>query len=303
MRPLTRPSPSVLPYLSSSEACWDDLLAEAFLLPAEMEEYIVPAETDISLVLFTGTAMRLESREVRAHSSWDWANFQPGDMNLTAGDNVPYELRWRSLSPTPTYTFELHLKRGPLVRTIEELAGGDATRLTVVGQGPFRDPLLTQVAFALWRELREGVPTGKLFAECATQMLTLHLVRHYSSMVHVAAAIEEFSHRLTHKQLQRVTAYIRDYASQDLTLEVLAQQTGFSPSHFARLFRQTTGETPHQVVRRERLMLAQRLLASTNLPLAQVAAESGFGNQSYFTRVFTSFVRVTPQAYRRECRI
>jgi AraC family transcriptional regulator len=292
----------VLPYLSSSEARWDGLLAEAFLLPAEMEEYILPAETDISLVLFTGGAMRLESREVRTHSSWAWANFHSGDMNLTPGVNVPYELRWRSLSPSPSYTFELHLNRGLLVRTVEELAGGDATRLTVGEQGPFRDPLLTQVAFALWRELREGAPTGRLFAGCATQMLTLHLVRHYSSMVHVAA-IEEFSHRLTHKQLQRVTAYIRDHASQDLTLEVLAQQTGFSSSHFARLFRQTTGESPHQVVRRERLVLAQRLLASTNLPLAQVAAESGFGNQSYFTRVFTSFLRVTPLAYRRECRI
>ena len=132
-------------------------------------------------------------------------------------------------------------------------------------------------------------------------MLMLHLLRYYACSGNVAAAIQEPTHRLTSQQLHRVSAYIRDHAGKDLTLEVLAQQTGFSPYYFARLFRRTTGETPHQYVRRERLARARRLLESTELSLAEVAAASGFGDQSYFTRVFKRILRVTPAAYRREC--
>jgi AraC family transcriptional regulator len=52
--------------------------------------------------------------------------------------------------------------------------------------------------------------------------------------------------------------FVQDHLSQDLSLEALAQQIGFSPYHFARLFRQTTGESPHQFVLRQRIERAQR---------------------------------------------
>ncbi len=45
---------------------------------------------------------------------------------------------------------------------------------------------------------------------------------------------------------------------------------------------------------------AQRLLHETALPLARIAGESGFANQSAFTRVFTRSVGVTPRVYRQE---
>jgi AraC family transcriptional regulator len=300
MRPLTIPPPSLLPYLSSSEAGWDGLLAQAFHELPEMEGYTLPGGTDITLTLITGGGIRWEMREVHAHSSWDGVDLHADDFILGTGTNVSYEQRWRSISPEPTYSFTLHLSRNLLVRTVEELAGGDATQLTLKQQAGFQDPFLKQMALMLWRELQEGGPSGKLFAECAAQVLMLYLLRHYVCSGNVAAAIQEPTHTLTPQQLHRVTSYIRDHASQDLTLEVLAQQIGFSPYHFARLFRQTTGETPHQWVRRERLAHARQLLESTELSLAEVATKSGFGDQSYFTRVFKQALRVTPAAYRRE---
>jgi AraC family transcriptional regulator len=303
MPPPTIPPPSLLPYLSSSQAGWDGLLAQATHELPEIEGHTMPGQTDITLSLITGGQMQWECREAHAHSAWESVHLRPGDFVLGTGTNLLYEQRWRSLSPAPIYSFTLRLCRNLLVRTVAELAGGDAAQLLLVGQAGFQDPFLLQMALSLRQELQEGAPSGKLFAQCAAQLIMLHLVRHYACSGHVPAVIQEPPHTLTPQQLHRVTTYMRDHASEDLTLQVLAHQTGFSPSHFARLFRQTTGESPHQVVRRERLVVAQRLLASTNLPLAQVAAESGFGNQSYFTRIFTSFLRVTPRAYRRECRI
>jgi AraC family transcriptional regulator len=301
MRPLTRPTPSVLPYLSSVEVGWDGLLAEAWYLPMEVERYMLPAETDILIALFTGGELRLEAREVHAQYSWMGVDLHPGDLILSTGANLPYEVRWRSLSSTPTSEFDLRISRDLLVRTAEELAGGDATQLMLREQVGFQDPLLCQIALTLWGELREGAPMGRLFAQSATQMLILQLLRHYASWDKVIGTLET-SHRLTPQQLRSVLAYIRDHPSEDLTLEVLAQQAGFSPYHFHRLFQQTTGETPHQRVRRERLEHAQCLLKSTTLSLAEVAAETGFADQSYFTRVFKQALRMTPAAYRRECR-
>jgi AraC family transcriptional regulator len=295
------PAPSVLPYLSSSAVGWDGLLAEAWYLPLEIEGLIVPPETDIALVLFAGGEMRFEAREVRAHSSWMGVDLRPGDLVLSSGSNQPYEIRWRNLSSTHTSELDLRIRRDQLVRTAEELAGGDASGLTLQQQASFQDPLLSQIAMTLWRELQDGAPTGRLFAQSATQMLILQLLRHYTTWGKMTAALET-SHRLTQRQLRSVIAYIRDHSSEDLTLEVLAQQAGFSPFHFARLFRQTTGETPHQCVRRERLARAQHLLKSTGMSLAQVAVETGFADQSYFSRVFKQALRVTPAAYRRECR-
>jgi AraC family transcriptional regulator len=301
MRQLTRPSPSLLPYLSSAEVGWDGLLAEAWILPLEVEGLMVPGETDIMIALFTGGDLRLEAREIHAKNSWMGVDFHSGDLTLQTGANRPMEVRWRSLSSTPTLEFDLRISRDLLVRTAEELAGGDAIQLMLREQASFQDPLLRQIALTLWDELRDGAPTGKLFAQSATQMLILQLLRHYACWDKKIATLET-AHRLTPRQLRSVVAYIQDHSSEDLTLDVLAQQAGFSPFHFARLFRQTTGETPHQRVRRERLEYARCLLHSTTLSLAEVAAKTGFGNQSYFTRVFKQALRMTPAAYRRECR-
>jgi AraC family transcriptional regulator len=93
---------------------------------------------------------------------------------------------------------------------------------------------------------------------------------------------------------------MRAHLDEELTLERLAGETGFSPYHFARLFRQTTGQTPHQFVLGERIRRAQALLSGTDQPLAAIAVESGFASQSHFTQVFRRQLGCTPGQYRRE---
>jgi AraC family transcriptional regulator len=302
MHPPTAPPPSVLPYLSSADQGWDGLLAQAFHEVPEVEWQIMPGTADIELSLMTG-GQYWEMREAHTQASWSGLLLRPGDFILGTGANVPIESRWRNTSAAPTYSFTVRLSRDLLARTVEELGGGDGTQLMLVEQAGFQDPFLQQLFLSLWRELEEGAPSGKLFAQCAAQMLMLHLLRHYGGAGQrtVAAAIAaEPSRALSTQQVQRVSSYIRDHANQDLTLEVLAQQAGYSPYHFSRLFLQTTGETPHQAVVRERLAHARRLLESSELSLAEVAVASGFGDQSYFTRVFKGMLRVTPAVYRRE---
>lgn len=283
-------------YLSSEHAGWEGLLAQAFHEPMELEGWITTAQPDISLVLFAGGAMRLEQR--RAHGPWKAHYLRQGDLILTPDGGPAAEVRWQGLTAEPTQTLHLHLSKDLLARTAEEVAGRDPARLALVGRSGFQDPLLTQIGFALWRELEQRAPAGKLYAQTAAQMIAVHLLRHYTAG---GAAMKEPAQGLSPQQMNRVIDYIQTHLTQDLSLESLAQQTGFSPYHFARLFRQTTGESPHHFVLRQRIERARRLLQKRDVPLAHVALESGFANQSHFTLVFKRQLGLTPLAYRREC--
>ncbi len=286
---------SPLLYLSSSQAGWEGLVAQAFHEPMELEGWISPAMSDISLILFTGGAMRMAQR--RANGPWKALYVRSGDLILRPGTGTFYEVRWKSLSSVPTQTLHLRLSKDLLSRTASEVAGYDPTHLSLEERSGFQDPLLTQISFALWRELEHGSPAGKLYAQTAAQMLAVHLLRHYTAG---GGAIEEPSQGLTHQQMRRVMDFVQTHLSQDLSLEVLAQQVGFSPYHFARLFRQTAGESPHQFVLRQRIERAQFLLKKKDVPLAHVALESGFANQSHLTKIFKRHIGITPRTYRQD---
>lgn len=285
---------SPLLYLSSKDAGWEGLVAQAFHEPMELEGWMTPAMPDISLILFAGGALHLESRHV--NGPWEARCIHQGDLNLRSGVDMNYEVRWQALSSVPTHTLHVRLSTGLLARTAEEVGNYDPSRLSVKEHFGFQDPLLLQIGFALWRELEQGSPAGKLYAQTAAQMLAIHFLRHYTSGGRV---FKGPSQELTHQQMRRVMDFVQAHLDQNISLEVLAQQAGFSSYHFARLFRQTTGESPHQFVLRQRIERAQRLLKERDIPLARVAIESGFANQSHFTQAFKRHLGLTPRAYRR----
>jgi AraC family transcriptional regulator len=72
-----------------------------------------------------------------------------------------------------------------------------------------------------------------------------------------------------------------------------------SPHYFSMLFKQTTGITPHQYVIRCRIERAKYLMAQTKLPLAEIAIQVGFVDQSHLHRHFKRCVGVTPKNYRK----
>ena len=162
---------------------------------------------------------------------------------------------------------------------------------------------MRQIGLAIWQELEQDTPGGKLYMQTAAQMLAVHLLRYYTEPAKDRREIEEAIQKLTRHQITRVTDFMLAHLSQDLSLDMLAQQIGFSTYHFARVFRQTTGESPHQFVLRLRSEQAQRLLKETDIPLAQIALECGFANQSHLTLVFKRLFGVTPRAYRLDCQL
>jgi AraC family transcriptional regulator len=282
-------------YLSSVDAGWEGLRAEVYREPAQLKGWMTPERSDIVLILSAGGAMRVEQRYTQG--PWKAFSLHQGDLVLRPV-GIPHELCKQSLSRQPTQALHLHLGQNLFARTAEEVAGHDPTRLSLVERFGFEDPLLAQIGFALWRELEQRAPAGNVYAQTAAQMLAIHLLRHYTTR---GAPIEEPKGQLTDQQMRRVVDFVQAHLDQNLSLEALARQTGFSPYYFARLFRQTTGASPHQFVLRQRVERAQLLLKEREVSLAQVATACGFTDQSHLTQIFKRHVGLTPRAYQRDC--
>jgi len=97
-------------------------------------------------------------------------------------------------------------------------------------------------------------------------------------------------------------AWATAHLDHDVTVTVLARRAAVSPRTFARLFLARTGTTPYRWVTRQRVVLAQRLLESTDLPVEVVAARSGLGSGVNLRKHFQAVLRTTPLAYRRAFR-
>lgn len=104
------------------------------------------------------------------------------------------------------------------------------------------------------------------------------------------------------RTLTTIVAAIDSHLQISPSLDEMGLQTGLSPSHFARKFRQTTGLSLERFVNRRRLQAALRQLEDADSPLAHVAHELGFSSQSHFTRLFSGLTGMTPAKYQRQHR-
>ena len=96
---------------------------------------------------------------------------------------------------------------------------------------------------------------------------------------------------------------IRRRACEPLAVRDVLDAATVSRSTLEARFRAVLGRSIHGEIRRVQLEMAQRLLATTNMPLKEVARQSGFSSVQYFTVVFREATGVTPASARRTARV
>lgn len=99
--------------------------------------------------------------------------------------------------------------------------------------------------------------------------------------------------------LEATMAWMTEHLNETLTVDDLAARSAMSPRTFARRFRSATGTTPLQWILNQRVLLAQRLLETTELPIEHVATECGFGSAAALRLHFQRVTGTSPIAYRR----
>lgn len=157
------------------------------------------------------------------------------------------------------------------------------------------DPLLHHIGLVLQVAVDAASPASHLYAEVLTNALAVHFLQRY---VACTPPVRPVASGLTPAMLRRTIAYIHAHLEDELPLAVLAAVVQMSPNHFARRFKQATGQTPHHYVLECRIARAKQLLAETTLPLSAIGFQVGWPDQSYFTALFRKHVAMTPKAYR-----
>jgi AraC family transcriptional regulator len=96
--------------------------------------------------------------------------------------------------------------------------------------------------------------------------------------------------------------FLRARIGDPVGLSELAAAVGVNPAHLARVFRARHGVSVGEYGRRLRLDWAAAEVARDDRPIAAIAAEAGFADQSHFTRLFRRHVGTTPARFREEAR-
>ena len=96
--------------------------------------------------------------------------------------------------------------------------------------------------------------------------------------------------------------YIREHIMEELTLEKLAREAGYTPYYLSRKFSREMGIQPLEYIRQQRLEYAKVWLTTTNRSIQEICEELHFGGPNYFGRVFKRETGMTPSEYRKRAK-
>jgi AraC family transcriptional regulator len=160
-----------------------------------------------------------------------------------------------------------------------------------------RDDAIIETARLIAGEVAGEGLGHRVMLDALVRQLVVQLLRSHLS-VRKSARIEMSRAGPVDRRLRRAIEFMHDNYSRELAVEEIAAAAYLSEYHFARLFKQITGVTPHLYLANLRLESARKLLVKTQFSISEIAAMVGYQSQSHFTKIFKSVTGMTPRAYR-----
>lgn len=228
--------------------------------------------------------------ERRVNNRLQVENVQVGDVGIVPAHVTHWHRIGQEVSEVVIVTLEPQF----FAQSTSELVSSDRVELlpTYALQA---DPLIYGIGLTLKNALETGI-RDRVYTESLLTCLSIHLLRNYSTQTPL---LRDYIGGLSQYQLQQVRDFILSHLDQDIQLADLAQTVSMSRYYFIKLFKQSTGFTPHQYLLQQRIHRAKELLAQQRgIAIVEVALQCGFSNQSHFTRLFRQLVGTTPKVYR-----
>jgi AraC family transcriptional regulator len=190
-----------------------------------------------------------------------------------------------------------HLQLGISDQALMACSDGAYGEVELRPSRKFTDPRLSAMVAAVHAEMVAGFPSGRLFLDSVEQAMAItlvngHAVRHRS--------VQMYRGGLGSARLRRIKELVDAKMEDDLSLDDMAQSVGLSTAHFARMFRKSTGQTPHQFVLRQRLERAKAMLRAPEARVLDIAVACGFKTQQHFAQAFRDLWGVSPTEYRQD---
>ncbi len=269
-----------LPIASSHTAGWDKIQLAHYRQPP----HIIPEHCSLQHIICinVGNPVVLEQLVDGRSETVNSVNSEIGIYPASLWQ----AFRW----DRETEFLQLYLEPRLLKLINEELSGSDHVEL-IPQLTSFFDPLIHNIGLALKSALEIDGLGSRLYAESMANALAVHLLSRYSTR----KLVVRHYRGLSQQQLKQVTDYINEHLDQNLSLAELAAIIQLSAYHFARLFKQSTGVSPHQYLIRCRVERAKQLLQKGDLAIAQVAQTVGFASQAHLNYHFKRLEGMTPK--------
>lgn len=279
---------------SSRDCGWTSVLLDHHHVDPTYDEFETRPTPDQTIVVMLSGAQTIEAF---GQGGWRTASYHPGTIGMTPGGTVDrLRRRWRrgqgGFEKANLYVPQLLFREAFEHYRRAGQAGGERPLEALA----FQDPLVVQTVSSLLQGMQAGLPD--IYAQTAACWLATHLLSVHGGWRLVDAG-GRWPQTLSCGRIDTVREMVRARFAEPLTLEDLAAEARISKFHFARLFRQKTGTTPHAYILQVRLEAACRLLAETDLRVKQVAARTGFRNVAALGTAFTRKRGLTPSAFRR----
>jgi AraC family transcriptional regulator len=154
------------------------------------------------------------------------------------------------------------------------------------------DQTLQQTAQSMAAESAQGYPNGPLFWSEAANRFIGRLVSNYTSTPR-----HPVRGRLGQRTLQRIRDHVLTNLAEPIEVADLAALAGRSAFHFSRVFTRSVGMTPYRYVVHLRLQAAERHMREGRMGLAEIAADTGFSDQSHLSRWVRRVYGVAPSEF------
>ncbi len=141
----------------------------------------------------------------------------------------------------------------------------------------------------------EGYPSGKIYADYLAHALVTRFLFLGKRMTSTEGL--RSTSALPRHVLRRVVDLMNDLGN-DLSLQTLARESGYSRGHFVRMFQKNTGQTPHRYLLQLRIERAKELMRNRSISLTDIALSCGFSSHSHMTHAFRKFLGATPSEWR-----
>src|SRR4029077_15075075 len=260
--------------LSSVGTKWNDIVLEQRHVPSSeradtmYKRHVIAINVGPSITW----EFKKEGRFQRVFKARGAISFFPSHQPFSGRLNVK----------TGVFADVLYLALNPVF--ISRVAEGlelDADRIELIEQRRSTDPTLHHIAMALRAGVQTGAALDRMYGEGLSTALAAHLLREYGAAV--PRPKRQYG-GLPRAKLVRALEYIQDQLDADLTVSGIAQAVGLSPYHFTRLFKESTGQSPHQYVVDARVRKAKELLTTGKFTISEAAFHLGFADQSHLTR-------------------